>query len=213
MKKFLTCVLAFMLFPAIAFCSTTKVLDQDTDFHPQGWTSGTLRFKQGSQVELNDGGEIIAGVLKYNEVLHSLGRGTHLLVISNYFEYKAGTKITFDERGFVSSGTIGQDAYIYLIYISEPQVRFQGGTIISFDKDGNVINGTLNKDTSLRPVCWQTLQKDAGYITFKTNTEVTFGPNAKVIKGTIANDLTVNGITYPAGTTLLFSESANPQKI
>lgn len=220
MKKIFVIFLACMLFPVVAFCSTNKVLDQDAELHPQGWTSGTLKFKQGSSVEFNEQGEVISGVLQFNEVLHSMGRGRFFGYplgshrTSSYLNFKADSRITFDERGLVVSGSLAEDTYLYLIYMSEPEVKFQGGTTIMFDKNGNVSKGVLNKDTLLRPVGSKLFApKNAGFLTFKAGTEVVFGPNAQVIKGTIANDLMVNGKTYPAGTTLQFGESTGPQKI
>ncbi|MDT8901621.1 hypothetical protein [Anaeroselena agilis] len=220
MKKILVIFLACMLFPVVALCSTTKILDQDADLHPQGWTSGTLKFKQGSSVEFNEQGEVISGVLKYNEVLHSLGRGRFFgyplgsHITSNYLNFKADSGITFDEHGLVISGTLTDDTYLYLIYMSEPEVKFQGGTTILFDKNGNVSKGVLNKDALLRPAGSKIFSpNNAGFLTFKAGTEVVFGPDARVIKGTIANDITVKGITYLAGTTLQFNESGYPQKI
>lgn len=215
MKRILIILLALLLIPTAALCSTTKVLDKDTELHPQGWTSGSLLFKQGSSVELNDQGEVVSGVLKSNAILHAIGRGRFdINPISNYLYFKSDSALRFDEQGFVISGTLADDTYLFLIYISEPQVKFQGGTTILFSRSGDVLKGTLNKDTSLRPSGWKIfLPNNAGFLTFKAGTEVTFGPAAQIIKGTIASDLALSGITYPAGTTLQFSESAPPQKL
>lgn len=209
MKKTLFVLLALMLIPSLALCSTAMVADNATDLQPQGWTSGTLAFKSGSNVELNEKGEVVSGVLKYNEYLRSVGIGYSMGSDTPARLYYKGNDATtiFDDHGRVISGTLaGHYNYIYLIPYYEPLVLFKTGTTILFDKNGNVLKGTLRDDTILRPTGLKSVK-------FKSGTEVIFGANAQVIKGTIANDLAVNGITYPAGTTLQFSESALPKRI
>ena len=209
MKKILVLLLVFTLIPSLALCSTARVADNATDLQPQGWTSGTLAFKPDSTVELNEKGDVVSGVLKYNEHLRSVGIGYSMGSGTPARLYYKGSDATtfFDERGRVISGTLaGHYNYIYLIPNYEPLVLFKTGTSILFDKNGNVLKGTLRDDTVLRPAGLKSVK-------FKSGTEVIFGSNAQVISGTIANDLTVNAITYPAGTTLQFSESAYPQKI
>lgn len=223
MRRILIFCVIFMLFPTIALCSMTKVLDRDTELHPQGWISGSLKFKQGTAVELNERGEVISGVLRSYENLRPAGRGTigfgswgtpsH----GGFISFKGDNSITiFDEHGYVTSGTIGEDSDIYLCPNNEPMVNFKFGTAISFDKEGNLINGTLKENTYLRPVGWNKLSatnSDGGFLKFQAGTEIILGSNAQIIKGTIADDLTVNGRVYPAGTKLQFSESDNPQRI
>lgn len=224
MKRIFIILLVLMIIPVIAFCSKATIPDQDIDLHPQGWVSGgTLKFKPGSQVELNERGEIISGVLKYNEYLRSVGKGDEIRgsldpqrpTPSNFLPFKGNNSIiTFDEHGLVISGTLVNSVYIYLTPDTEPQIKFRGNTFVLFDKNGNLKTGTLNEDYYLCPLGGNSfLPPTAGFIKFKAGTEVVFGANAQVIRGTIANDLTVNGINYPAGTILQFSESANPQKI
>ena len=221
MKRIFIFIMALMLVPAIAFCSTTKVLEQDTDLRPQGWTSGALKFKQGSAVELNDRGQVITGVLKEDTyVLRPAG----IAYVSfaayvqapyhSWYIYFTGGPVTFDERGWVLSGTISSDTDAYLIPNVDPLVRFKKKTTILFDRNRNVISGTICDDTLLCPAGWEKfLTNSSGILKFKEGTEVVFGPNAQVLKGTIANDLTVNGRIYTAGTTLQFSEFDYPQKI
>lgn len=221
MKRILIVVMVLMLIPVTAFCSTTKVLDRETELRPQGWTAGALKFKQGSTVELNDRGQVITGVLK--EDTYTL-RPTGVAYVSlamyvqpprySWYIYFTGGPITFDERGWVLSGTISSDTDTYLIPNVDPLVRFKKKTIILFDRNRNVVRGTICDDTFLCPAGWEKfLTNSSGILKFKAETEVVFGADAQVIKGTIADDLAVNGITYPAGTTLQFSESAYPQKI
>jgi hypothetical protein len=209
MNRIFSMLLVLMLIPASVFCSTATVTDREVNLQPQGWVSGTLAFKPGSTVELNKKGEVISGVLKYNEYLRSVGIGYSMGSDTPARLYYKGSDATtvFDERGRVISGTLaGHYNYIYLIPYSEPLVLFKIGTSITFDKNGNVLKGTLRDDTNLRPTGLKSTK-------FKAETEVVFGPGAQVIKGTIANDLSLNGTTYPAGTTLQFSESDYPHKI
>jgi len=222
MKRILAFVLVLMLIPAIALCSTTKVLDKDTDLRPQGWTSGALTFKQGSSVELNDLGQVITGVLKENTyslrpagvAYVSLAMYVYPPYHSWYIYYQGDRSVTFDEYGWVLSGTISSDTDAYLVPNVDPLVRFKKKTVLLFDINRNVVNGTICDDTFLCPAGWgKFLANSSGILKFKAGTEVVFDSNAQVIKGTIANDLTVNGTTYPAGTTLQFSESSNPQRI
>ncbi|MBP2657260.1 MAG: hypothetical protein H6Q69_292 [Firmicutes bacterium] len=219
MKKVFIVFLMLMYIPVIALCSTTKVLDKDTELQPQGWTAGTLKFKQGGTVELNEQGQVISGILKSFSQLRPVASAfSHALItarIGNIF-FQSDYNVTFDEHGHVLSGILGTDSDVCLSPNTEPYVGFKYNTAILFDKDGNLIKGTICDDTLLRPIGWKNylpIDNNAGLIKFKAGTEVVLGANAQVIKGTIANDLTVNGITYPAGTTLQFSESAIPQKI
>ena len=221
MKKLFALILVFLFVPAIALCSTAKILDQDTELRPQGWTSGALKFKQGSTVELNDRGQVITGVLKEDTyVLRPAGVAYVSLAMyvtppyhSWYIYFQGGQSVTFDERGRVLSGTISSDTDAYLIPNADPLVRFKKKTILNFDRNGNVTNGTICDDTFLSPAGWEKfLNNSSGILKFQAGTEVVFGPNAQVLKGTIANDLTINGKIYPAGTRLQFSESDYPYR-
>jgi hypothetical protein len=219
-KRIFIILLVLMLIPAIAFCSTTKVIDQDMALHPQGWPYGVLTFKGGTQVTLNENGEVITGVMRNNEELIVVGSVSFGRNFSEekefYLIYFKGDTITFNEKGEVISGTIGSWCFAQLIRNSGAYVKFQPNTVLAFNSDGSVKQGTLARDYDLRPTGWRNflpLDNNAGFIKFKEGTEVIFGVSAQVIKGTIANDLTVNGIKYPAGTILQFSDSANPQKI
>lgn len=223
MKRIFIFFLAFMLIPAIALCSTTKVLDQDKALHPQGWPYGTLMFKGGTQITLNENGEVVTGVMKHNEPF--LTPGSISTIQTCPFEDKELYRvrfsgdpypITFGEKGEVISGTLSEFYSIKLILNTGDYVNFKKSTVITFNADGSVKQGTLDEAYELRPAGWRNFlstDENAGFIKFKAGTEVVFGPGAQVIKGTIANDLTANGVRYPAGTTLQFSESANPQRI
>ena len=217
MRKILGFFLAFIIIPVVAFCSTTKVLDQDTVFRPQGWTADALKFKQGSAVELNDIGEVVSGITKNYEILRPIGMGsTYSDSFGIHFGqivFNKGSKVVFNEQGYVISGVLGSEAVIYLIPNKEPLVAFRANNTILFDTNGNLINGTLSNDTFLRPAGSNLFLSNGGILKFLSKTEVVFGPSAQVIKGTIAEELTVNGTLYPIGTSLQFSEADLPQKI
>lgn len=223
MKRIVVFFLAFMLIPAIALCSTTKVLDRDTALHPQGWSAGTLMFKGGTQVTLNENGEAVTGIMCNSESLITAGMAFAFqagMIIEEKNLYHISFKgdpypISFNEKGEVISGTLNHFYWIRLLGKTDPPVRFKNSAI-AFYPDGSVKQGTLDDSYEIRPAGWRNflpLDDNAGFIKFQAGTEVVFGPGAQVIKGTIANDLMVNGVRYSAGTTLQFSESAFPQKI
>lgn len=223
MKRLVSFFLVFMLVPAIAFCSTTKVLEQDKTLHPQGWPFGTLMFKGGTQVTLNENGEVITGVMKYNEPLITPGSISDIRTAPFHDEelYRINFRgdsypITFNEKGEVISGTLCEFNSVRLTNNAGKYIDFKKSTVITFNSDGGVKQGTLDNTYEIRPAGWRKflpVDDNAGFIKFQKGTEVTFGSGAQVIKGTIANDLRINGITYPAGTTLQFSESDYPQRI
>lgn len=222
MKRTLIIFLVIMLIPTIALCSTTKVLDKDTDLPVQGAVVGLVTFKQGTTVELNESGEVISGVLKLNKELYcrnswySKVAGYSIYVSYGRISIKGGDAVTtFDEHGYVISGTLNEDADLIVVQNSAQQITLKYETPFAIDNNGNLLRGFPRSDTYLRPVGWQSfMPKDhyAGFVKFKAVTEITFGPNGEVVRGTIADQLTVNGITYPAGTTLQFSQSGYSQR-
>jgi hypothetical protein len=221
MKRVIIILAVFLVIPAVAFCSTTKFMERDTELHPQGWIAGALTFREGTTVTLNDNNEVISGDLRWNERLLTVGYSSAL------FEGLAGEgaralvafkpgRVTFNERGLTLSGTLQHDATVILYGDANPVVYLKYCTYIEFNNDGSLLRGTPKADTYFHPKGWRTsLPNDtnAGFVKFKGLTEVLFGSNGEVITGTLANDVTINGTTYPAGTTLRFSETANPQRI
>lgn len=223
MKRVFVFFLILMFIPVIGFCSTTKVLSQDTDLHPQGWPNGTLKFKSGTQVTLNENGEVITGYMKFKEDLITPGS------VTSFYDEETNGKdiyrvtflgyphaITFNEKGEAVYGTVWGSFVSQIVKNAGSYINFIDNTVISFDSDGSIKQGTIYNAYEFRPAGWHNFlptDDKAGFIKFKEGTEVIFGSSAQVTKGTIANDLTVNGITYPAGTTLQFSESGLPQKI
>lgn len=216
MKKISLFLLILIFIPVVGFCMTTRTLEADTDLRPQGWTSGAIRFKHGSIVELNERGDVISGVLARYENLLPTGSAfsenlvpSYGIILSEYLQFNMGDRITFDENGHVISGVLDVPARIHLIPKIEPLVLFKKA--ILFDKSGNLIKGTLANDTFLQPTGGNLFLQTGVLLKFKAKTEVIFGPNAQVIQGTIANDLSINKKIFPAGTTLQFRESDYPK--
>ena len=212
-----------IIFPLIAEAATTKTLDKETELHPQGWISGSVRFKAGTAVTLNEQNEVMTGTLAYDESFLTVGNAFISVGESfrpayfNRVEFMKGKPITFNESGEVLNGNLVSHTDIYLIKKKDRFITFQQFTFIAFDNDGNLLQGTLAHNTLLRPIGWKNylpLDDTAGFLKFKTETEIFFGPGGQVIKGTIAQDFTtLSKITYRAGTTLQFSETEPPKII
>ena len=48
----------------LCFADSSRMLDKNTELHPQGWSVGeTIKFKKKTAVRLNDIGEVISGML------------------------------------------------------------------------------------------------------------------------------------------------------
>ncbi|MDT8901224.1 hypothetical protein [Anaeroselena agilis] len=216
-------ILLVLVFVCLSFSSAsaapiTKTLAEDTLLHPQGDVSGSVKFKGGTSVTLNEQYEVISGTLKYYGFLIPASKGFFYFydkdLHSTLMIFKPDTcPIVFNARGEVLSGQIGEDAS-FLIWGSASHATFKKNTYIEFDEQGYVKTGTIYSDITFRPLGWRNflpLDDNAGFILFKGETEVFFGPGGQVSRGTIAKEFKINKITYPAGTTLQFSESSDPQ--
>lgn len=224
MRKIIKLIIISLMCSSLAYAAPiTKTLDKDTNLHPQGWPSGVITFKDGTSVSLNDNGEVISGTLKKEEPL--------ILVGSAYFEAYSdpvlngkdikrisliGT-VTFNDKGEAVSGELALPAWFNLIKDNEDYpIKFDENTMIYLSPDGSVAQGTIAQSTLLRPVGWKKylpIDDNAGFILFQSDTEIIMGADVQVLKGTIANKLTVAGVTFPAGTTLQFSETSTPQVV
>lgn len=212
MKKIFILLLCFITLASLSVCSaaTIKVLDKDTDLHPNGWVSSILKFKQGTSVTLNDRFEVISGTLVFYESFRTVGKsyrsgGSPLPKEVGRVLFKPDNPITFNDDGEVISGTVAENCSVNLLTKKDYFVRFKERTFISFNNDGNVLQGTLAEDTYLRPVNWQKLlprDENAGFLKFASGTEVFFNENGQAIKGTLTTDFK----NYKAGTTILFNE-------
>lgn len=226
-KKIFLITLAILLITSAVLASpATKTLTKNTDLHPQGWISGALNFKSGTQVTLNNNSEVITGTLTNYEYLGTVGSAYEKEDVVGFFIapvlhknigriiFRPDVPLTFDDQGRVIKGYIANACSINLVDRKDYYVRFQERTYIEFNNDGSVLQGTIAEDTCLRPIGWRSflpLDDNAGFLKFQSGTEIQFGPEGQVIKGTIAKDLVVLGIKYPTGTILQFSESGNPQ--
>lgn len=112
---------------------------------------------------------------------------------SSSLHFKGYKFITpFDEHRVVIFGTMSGGSSIDLIPDANPYIKIKGNTIIGFDKNGNPRTGISNKDYYLRPLNENSfLLPTAEFIKFKAGTEISFGTDAQVVEGTIADDLTV----------------------
>ncbi|HQE24300.1 MAG TPA: copper amine oxidase N-terminal domain-containing protein [Syntrophomonadaceae bacterium] len=72
---------------------------------------------------------------------------SHDLTNANQILLMGDTKITFNEKGYISSATLFQDTL--LSYAKDQVAEFKGGTVIEFYDSGYVKSGTLKKDTEL----------------------------------------------------------------
>jgi len=220
MSKILLVLVFFCLsFSFASAAPITKTLAEDAYLHPQGWACGVVQFKGGTSVTLNEQREVISGTLKYYSFLRPASIGfvftSGTREQSKVMIFKPDTQqIVFNAHGEVISGQIGEDAAFLIWDNAMSYVVFKKNTYIEFDEQGYVKLGTLKTDTNLRPLGWRNhllIDDNAGFIDFKADTEVFFGPGGQVVKGTIAKDTKFKLKTYSAGTTLQFSETAEPQ--
>lgn len=58
----------------LCFADNSRMLDKNTELHPQGWSIGeTIKFKKKTAVRLNDIGELISGTLADDTYLRRRG--------------------------------------------------------------------------------------------------------------------------------------------
>ena len=72
---------------------------------------------------------------------------SHDLTNANQILLMGDTRITFNEKGYISSATLFEDTL--LRYAKDQVAEFKGGTLIEFYDNGYVKSGTLKKDTDL----------------------------------------------------------------
>ncbi len=178
-KILIILALVFLVSLSQSEAATVKV-DKNTELHPQGWIAGNMLFKAGTDVTLNDKGEVISGTLKNYTFLKPAARGYSTLLDSIMF--KADTIVTFNERGEVMSGTLADEANIMVVKNTLPYVTFKSSTPIVFNLDGSVAIGTLKNDTYFRPVGWENNSiESAGFIKYKAGTELAFNNKGEVV--------------------------------
>ncbi len=148
----------------------TKTLVEDTKITPPGVMAIYWReiptFKKGTTVILNEYGEVIEGTLEsYAELPCVSGepfyyRHSYEAISINIVEpnrirtFKAGTKVTFNSKGEVIKGTIGE--IIASVPISQTSyIAVKKDTEVSFHGNGMIATCTLDYNTYLRPIGWQ----------------------------------------------------------
>jgi hypothetical protein len=162
------------------------ILTENTELHPQGWTSGTLPFKGGTKVILNENGEVVSGILiNYAHWLLPAGHANTYIKEQTIYRgtilYRGDiTPVTFSKRGHVLSGSLGDITVVKLFKDSFPYVEFALGTMLIFREDGSVESGTLGEDTYLKTAATGKFEK------YKGRTEVTFNEKGEVTSGKLA---------------------------
>lgn len=161
----------------------TILLEKDTDYYLQGHSVGEeVKFRKGTEVVLNEIGEVVEGTLNeavwlrpvgwqaiiqdysfaagYVDVRPFFPRMTHstyqmALLNFGHLPYKEKTKITLNEAGLVLVGTLKDDVTIALMQGKYGFVKLKSGEELAFYPDGKLKAGTLAEDTKLRPVGWK----------------------------------------------------------
>lgn len=184
MKKILLMVLILLLIPATLFASEIT-LEKDTELHPQGWIAGSLPFKAGTKVILNENGEVISGILSgYGHCLAPVGKAethTNYVEKSNMVWYRGDiAPVVFNKRGQVLSGPILARTSAAIVRGAFPSVDFLGGKVLVFREDGSVESGTIREDTYFKTAATGKFEK------YKGGTEVTFNEKGEVTSGKLA---------------------------
>lgn len=161
----------------------TILLEKDTDYYLQGHSVGEeVKFRKGTEVVLNEIGEVVEGTLNeavwlrpvgwqaiiqdysfaagYVDVRPFFPRMTHstyqmALLNFGHLPYKEKTKITLNEEGLVLVGTLKDDVTIALMQGKYGFVKLKSGEELAFYPNGKLKSGTLAEDTKLRPVGWK----------------------------------------------------------
>lgn len=219
MKRTVLLLLILLLIPATLFASEIT-LKEDTEMHPQGWIAGSLNFKGGTTVIINDFGEVISGIMSvnYQEQLEPAGKAviTNISVVGGDIQRHHGkigyrdsiAPVVFNSRGQVINGALGADTLVWLCDKHLPGLLAKGGTILTFTDDGAVRSMTLARDTYLRPLEWKVLNlPNAGFLKFKAQTVVVFTDRGEVKSGTLAESAKIDGRTYSPESKITFSEN------
>lgn len=210
----------------------TKTLDDDMRIALPGtiasqWGHGMPEFKKGTVVTLNDNGEVLEGTLISSERLPCVTGGAFYyrwsfandsqIRPSRLLYFKAGTKVTFNEKGEVIRGMVVGD----FIEVPVSQTNYIGildGTEISFHENGMIATCTSSNDIYLRTVGWRQILNEnntskiicPSLVQFKKGTPLELNDKCEVIKGTLNKGtklLSPNGIRlYEAGTTVEFDD-------
>ncbi len=182
-KIWVILVLVFITSLSHVEAATIK-LEKNTEMHPQGWIAGAILLKAGTEVTLNDNGEVISGTLKYYSCLKPAAQSYFVnnnQDLQDTICLKGDTIVSFNEQGEVMFGTLGDDVSI-MVAKNKQYVSFKALTPITFNSVGGVAVGTIKYDMSFRPAGWENSSKEnAGFIMYKAGTELTFNTKGEVI--------------------------------
>lgn len=230
-------MMAFILFgvnEGVNAARITKTLDEDTRIAKPGiktsdWRhSGMPEFKKGTVVTLNENGEVLEGTLKSSTSLPCVAGGhfyytwasplDNTLKPNKFLEFKAGTTVTFSDKGEVIKGTV-TGHYIKIPVSQTDSIELSDGTEVSFHENGMIATCTLGDETYIRPVGWQQILNvnntskvfSGGLVQFKKETQLILNDKCEVIQGTLNENtklLSPSGYikVYDAGTTVEFDD-------
>lgn len=161
----------------------TLLLEKNTDYYLQGHSVGEeVEFRKGTEVVLNEIGEVMEGTLNETVWLRPVGwkqviqdysfaagyvdirpffphmtNSTYQMALLNFghLPYKEKTKIVLNEEGMVIRGTIKEDVTIALMEGKYGFVKLKSGEELVFYPNGKLKSGTLAEDTKLRPIGWR----------------------------------------------------------
>lgn len=236
-------LLAFLLFchnESANAARITRTLDDNIRIMPHGVIVTTWenipKFKKGTVVTLNEYGEVLEGILaadvslpyetgasqdstkpaSYTPMPFYVFTNTYSTPTNRVLSFKSGTKITFNDKGEVSKGTLsGSKQSIVLNQATSIQV-LDGE--VSFHKNGMLAACTLASDSYLRPVGWSQILTEndtnnsacSGFVEFKAKKPIMLNEKGEVVKGTLNKDtklLSPVGIkVYEAETTVEFDD-------
>lgn len=234
-------IMAFLFFShneSVDAARITKTLDDNIRIMPHGVVVTTWdnipKFKKGTVVTLNEYGEVFEGILAADVSLpYETGISQDSLrpagytpmpfyVVSNSYTttanriltFKGGTKITFNDKGEVSRGTLSSSNQSIALN-QATYIQVSDGEV-SFHKNGMLATCTLANDSYLRPVGWSKILTEndtnnsacSGFVEFKARRPIVLNEKGEVVKGMLNKDtklLSPSGIkVYEAETTVEF---------
>ncbi|MBP1763961.1 MAG: hypothetical protein H6Q65_1019 [Firmicutes bacterium] len=188
----------------------TGTLMSDTYLRPCGWDRVIGDYYHSTAYTTDIG-------LSFHRYYPPFIERAYNVVIPSYghLNYKGGTPVTFNEKGYVISGTIEDKATIQVVKDRYGYVMFKAETVLVFYESGAILSGVLDADTSLRPTGWRKLMAagdNAGFLKFSAKKPVQFQENGEVVSGTVKESVTllsVDGTTtlFPAGSAVTFSDA------
>lgn len=161
----------------LCFADSSRMLDKNTELHPQGWSVGeTIKFKKKTAVRLNDIGEVISGTLADDTYLRP--HGWQRIINDNYFvsAYTGGAWFPRHHRYWQGS--------VYNIALpSYGHLRYKDDTAVAFSKQGTVLSGTIASRATV-----SLGEGQYGFVTFADSSILEFYDNGAVKMGTLNED-------------------------